>query len=276
MSQHDSTNKVLFFGDPSRFEGLINNNISTEETSTTEITENFTIHTLPIKIKKIISGGYSYIYNCIWTEDNKIYLFIYGNESVPIIEKNKIRFRPLTLFTTRKSELQNNNLSGSYEIDYKQLIFNCNYKKINCEIKDIFGNAVGLFFWMENGNLFSLNFTNEKLKQIETFQSKIITMFGTGSMSNNFFIKDDGGNCYFWNESILKLVKKSEIDNQPKFVGCYNSENVTCVLITNENKLFIKEWGDEFKYKETDFEKESKVIDLKCGYRHCVILLGMF
>ncbi|KAL9657900.1 hypothetical protein ABK040_015955 [Willaertia magna] len=70
---------------------------------------------------------------------------------------------------------------------------------------------------------------------------------------------------------VIKIVNRSNalneitIENEePEFYGgTFPSD----IFVTKSNKLFIKdkEQNNLFKYKESKFEKESKVIDLKCG-----------
>ncbi|KAL9651562.1 hypothetical protein ABK040_001507 [Willaertia magna] len=251
---------ILVAGSSSRFLGLI-------PPKPNVFSYNFDSHlitdlTKNQQIKKIISGGaYKYIYNCIWTEDDKIYFYpLENNYNMPVLISNNSKY-----FTTITED--------KYEINLKQVILDLSddnddddYNEFR--MKDIFGNAVGLFFWMKNGNLFNLNF-NLGFKQVKTLQSKIITRFGTGIMSDRYCIKNDKCESFLCGES--KDLKEIKIENQdPIFFGCYNTE--TDIIITKENKLFKKS-NDVFHYKSSLFEKESKVVDLKCGYRHSVILL---
>ncbi|KAL9649528.1 hypothetical protein ABK040_003207 [Willaertia magna] len=219
----------------------------------------FNSFTIPIKLKKIISsGGYTYIYNCLWTDDNKIYFFSLSN--LPrVIPENKY-------FT----KIENDWMNG-YEIKFSNFVMDLFGMNLNNEIKDILGNEFGLLFWMKNGYLFYLNFENT-LQRIETLQNtKVISTVHTSTMADRFFIKDEYGSCYIVNRS--NALNEITIENEePEFYGgTFPSD----IFVTKSNKLFIKdkEQNNLFKYKESKFEKESKVIDLKCGYRHTVILL---
>ncbi|KAL9650489.1 hypothetical protein ABK040_004709 [Willaertia magna] len=229
---------MVFAGSSARFKGFV--------TPIPSFVYKFELQSFSnLNIKKIISGGaFKYIYNCLWTVDNKIYLYPL-NYNLPILLDNEIKY-----FTKINDD--------QYEI--KQFILG------NNEIKDIIGNAIGLFFWMKNGELFYLNF-NTGIKQIETLQSKTITTFGTGIMSERYFFKDDRGKSYLFSEDNLLDVT---LDNEdPMLFGCGACSGPN-VMISKTNKLFT---GKTFKYMPSSFENESKVIDLQCGYKHSIILL---
>ncbi|KAL9656976.1 hypothetical protein ABK040_007064 [Willaertia magna] len=275
MSTTTNNNQMIFAGTTSRFEGLLTENSNFVDF---QLQKNIIPLLLNNKnnLKKIISGGaYKHVYNCFWIKDknnfeNKIYIF-HCNPEYNLLFSEKLKY-------VRKID------KNKYQVNFKQFIldnyFNNlsnnlnNNLNIDFEMKDIIGNSNGIFFWLKNKNLFYLEFEKDEIKQIKSLQqSKIITTFGTGNMSSRYMFKDDGGNCYFWNDTNLVEIKKSELNNsEPKLFGCcYDDNNI---IVTMENKLYCKKYNDEpFQYKKSNFENESNVIDLKCGYGHTVILL---
>ncbi|KAL9653434.1 hypothetical protein ABK040_002070 [Willaertia magna] len=266
MSNSKITDNMIFAGSASRFKGLVMEPVNKDgycdfEFQTTEKN---------LKIKKIISGGaYRYIYNCLWTEDNKIY-FQHSNPEYAY-------GLPLFCYLKQYFTILDKNDENFYEINFNQILLDFN-NIVNIEIKDIIGNANGLFIWLNNNYLFYLNLNENNIKQIESEQSKIITAFGTGNMSSRYIFKDDKRNTLYWDDSSLQKVEinESETDkNEPILFGCcYDNNNI---IVTMENKLYCKKYDTElFQYKASKFEKESKVIDLKCGYDHTVFLLVVF
>ncbi|KAL9642007.1 hypothetical protein ABK040_004062 [Willaertia magna] len=246
--------QLVLAGDHTYFKGLMKLNEK----------QNFTLQIIPeeIKIKKIISGGaYRYDYNFIWTEENKIYLL---SPITKILSKDKLK----KYFIENVSE-------NKIELDYKKFILDLHYndEHVELEIKDIIGNAAGLFFWMKNNYLYYFSFSKETVTQIKSLhQLKIITKFGTGIMADSYLFKDEGGNCYLGSDKDAIEINKNEIDNgDPLFFGCCSDHLNT--IITKKNKIYVKKSYHSFTYTESKFEKESRVIDLKCGFRHNVILL---
>ncbi|KAL9656980.1 hypothetical protein ABK040_007068 [Willaertia magna] len=272
---------MIFAGNASRFEGLLTTSTTTTENNNFDFQLQKNI--IPIinnnknNLKKIISGGaYKHIYNCVWIKDyknnfeNKIYIFHCNSSEYGLLFSEKLKY-------VRKID------KNKYQVNFKQFILDNylnnlsnnlnNNLNIDFEMKDIIGNSNGIFYWLKNKNLFYLEFEKDEIKQIKSLQQlKIITTFGTGNMSSRYMFKDDGGNCYFWNDTNLVEIKKSELNNsEPKFFGCcYYNNNI---IVTMENKLYCKQYNEPFQYKKSNFENESNVIDLKCGYDHTVILL---
>ncbi|KAL9656977.1 hypothetical protein ABK040_007065 [Willaertia magna] len=248
-----------------------------------------------LKIKKIISGGSDRyrVYNCLWAFNCD-----YNNSSVNenyFCNEDTIYFYPLEnsfkILTVYKNYFTKIN-DWKFKFHYKKMLNElfCN----DCEIKDIFGNACGIFIWLKNNYLFYLNFRNNTITQIETtilqkqsIVSKEITKIVTGITSTCYFIQNVTGNTFLCNGAVMydnnflqqQLIENKELDNsEPSLFGCYNDDSNdsvdTNIIITKENKLFIKrEFNEPFQYKNSIFEKESKAIDLQCGGGHVVILL---
>ncbi|KAL9649899.1 hypothetical protein ABK040_011372 [Willaertia magna] len=246
------TTDLLFSGLSDNFNGLLN-------LKNTQGDYNFESFTIPLQLKKIISaGGYVNIYNCLWTKDNKIYIIPLND--LKIIKKYENKY-----FV----KIENDWING-YEIKINN--FAMDLFGINFEIKDILEQEYGLIFWLKNGYLFFLNFNNT-LQQIESLKkSKIFISVQTINMVSCFFVKDEYGHCYIVNRTLDEVSEITIENEEPMFYGCYSSNKD--IIITKQNKLYIKEGIKQlFKYKQTKFEEESKVIDLKCGYKHTVFLL---
>ncbi|KAL9643321.1 hypothetical protein ABK040_014776 [Willaertia magna] len=228
----------------------------------------------PFQVKKIIGGGEDFQYICLLEENNFIYLILKNNNlfNNKFIEKMSILIEidGMTIFcNVLKLNLQemilncfDNCLENSLFYLNKQLQINGEFM-----IKNIIGNANGLLLEMESGMFYIYLFENENLIKIGSNFVKV----GTSTTSKCFILMDENENLYIF-EKVLIKIENAKVDdlNDIEFISC-NASNFT-IFITKRNKTFIH-YNNKITYLETPFENESKVIDLKAGSLHFIVLL---
>ncbi|KAL9657145.1 hypothetical protein ABK040_002770 [Willaertia magna] len=172
----------------------------------------------------------------------------------------------------KNDKINNNNLIKITDIWYK--LNNCLNEKY--EIKNLFVNRHYIIVQLQNDKLI-IN-ANTIINQFQKIGIKYVTC---GPLSNTFIVVDKNDqifNVIF--DNVVKLDSK-EITTTIKCIGC--SDN-SFILVTIDNKMFgygnnqfNVQLGlystDKFNYIITPFEKESEIMDVKCGYYHTVVLL---
>ncbi|KAL9642089.1 hypothetical protein ABK040_004136 [Willaertia magna] len=151
-------------------------------------------------------------------------------------------------------------------------------KKENIKIKNLYANYSELIIQLENDELIINEYTT-----IITFINIGIKFISCGPLSNHYIVVDKNGKLHYFKRAELNetLIDTTEIKTSIKCIGCSERSNI---LATIDNKIYV--CGDnqfnvqcgltsqfKFTYLETPFEKESEIVDIKCGFFHTIVLL---
>ncbi|KAL9652107.1 hypothetical protein ABK040_015933 [Willaertia magna] len=154
-----------------------------------------------------------------------------------------------------------------------------NKNLINKPIKRIYANYSDLIIQLENNKLI-INNEIENLK----FKDCEIKFIECGPLSNHYIVVDKNEQLHYFLGKKLNTenVDTNEIKKPIKLIGCSNRSNI---IVTIDNKMYgygdnqfdvlagLQKATNGFKYMSTPFEKESEIIDVKCGYFYTAVLL---
>ncbi|KAL9649873.1 hypothetical protein ABK040_009685 [Willaertia magna] len=132
-------------------------------------------------------------------------------------------------------------------------------EKKNLYIKDLFAYCNNLVIQLENDELIIIY--EKELYRNTQFINVGIKFISCGPVSNHFIVVDKNEIIHYFKGGVRNdNIDTSEIKTTVKCIGC--SEH-SIILVTVNNKIYLK----------TPFEKESEVVDIKCGSCHTVVLL---
>ncbi|KAL9643308.1 hypothetical protein ABK040_014763 [Willaertia magna] len=158
-----------------------------------------------------------------------------------------------------------------------KLKWNENLKK-NLKVKKIFVNYSETIIQLENDEIIIDNVHSNN-----QFVESGIKFIACGPVSNHYIVVDKNEKIhYFRGKNIIEQdIDTNEIKEPIKCIGCSGSSDI---VVTTSNKMYghgDNQFNvlagvvsrDKFSYIKTPFEKESEIVDVKCGYYYTAVLL---
>ncbi|KAL9645067.1 hypothetical protein ABK040_004559 [Willaertia magna] len=239
---------------------------------TNKYRDDFYYNVLPFKVKEIKSAGGNGEYFCYWTIDDKLLFsgFIDEKKSNYLYKYN----------VPKENKYLNENMKEIFEFKWKDFVKNKISNKIYSFKQIYLLNDYCIIIHLENDTLFYYYLNRSLHGAIPVNNVKWIK---GGIMSSRVYIYTNLNELYSFEDRILAKVNLGFLQDSQSIRLAATTNGGVELLVTKENKIYtktnFKPYGishnvtAQFEYRETPFEKQSKIIDVKGGFSHFVVLL---